>query len=367
LTSPRSREPLPDVLRALALAGVLLVNGLGYRDVPYGRLLGEVQPPDSPWAHAIAFVAAALVQGKAYPILTLLFGMSLVYAVRGRDAAAAVRHADRRSRRLLLLGVLHGLLLYYGDILTLYALCAFWVTRQMREPWRGFARRLRSALWWALIAIVAATALAFVPPSGAASLGTVGTVSGYAQFLGVNATTYFGAQLFGLVLALPLVRLGMLAGVAAARLRLLTHRRWRTRAHTLLRRWFAPLLAANLAYAVAHLSVPHSQPALTPALAAISPLWAMPLAALYVTAASIVWRTGHRVWLAGFAPLGQHTLSVYVGASVVMVSLFSGAGLGLEPTTMGWAAGALGLWGLAAAASRIARGRWPLEAWMARR
>jgi uncharacterized protein len=367
LTRNRLREPLPDALRALALAGVLVVNGLGYRDVPYGRLLGEAQPAGSLLAHAVTFCVAALVQGKAYPVLAFLFGMGLAYAARGRGAASAIDNADRRSRRLLLLGLVHGVLLYYGDILTLYALCAFWVARQMREPWCRFAARLRSALGWAVMAVLASTALAFVPLGGPVPHGSIGTVAGHAEFVRLNASTYVAAQLFGLVLALPLVRLGMLTGVAAARLRLLTHRRWRALGCATLRRWLAPLLAANLAYAAAYLVVRSDQRALSLALETASPLWASPLAALYVMAASLVWHGERKAWLAWLAPLGQHTLSVYVGASLVMLFVLSGAGLAWRPSTIAWATAALGVWLLAAAASMALPGRWPLEAWMARR
>lgn len=356
---------MPDALRALALAGVLLVNGLGYRDAPYGRLLGEAQPVDSMAAHAVTFFVAALVQGKAYPVLSFLFGMGLAFAARGRAPAAAIDNADRRSRRLLLLGMLHGPLLYFGDILTLYALCAFWVARQMREPWRRLAPRLRAAAAWAALAVLASSLIAFVPLGGAAAQSSLGTAQGYGEFLALNASLYLGSQLFGLLLALPLVRLGMLAGVAAVRLRLLTHRRWRTRAKALLQGTLAALLAANLAYAAAYGSAPDAQVARL--LEAFSPLWATPLAALYIVAASIAWHAGRRAWVHRLAPLGRHTLSVYVGASLLMLYVFSGAGLAWRPSTLGLTAGALGLWLLAATASLMLRGRWPLEAWMARR
>lgn len=356
---------MPDALRALALAGVLLVNGLGYRDAPYGRLLGEAQPLGSAMAPAVTFIVAALVQGKAYPVLSFLFGMGLAYAARGRTAATAIDNADQRSRRLLLLGVLHGVLLYFGDILTLYALCAFWVTRQMREPWRRFGPRLRAAVIWTVIAVMASALIALMPLGASAAQASIGVVAGYGEFLALNANVYLVSQPVGLLLALPLVRLCMLAGVAAVRLRLLTHRRWRARAQVLLRRALAPLVAANLAYAAAYVSSADVQ--LAQLLETISPLWAAPLAALYVLVASSAWHGGRRAWVRWLAPLGRHTLSVYVGASLLMLLVFSGAGLAWRPSTLGVVACALGLWLLAATASLVLRGRWPLEAWMARR
>jgi uncharacterized protein len=365
--SRRPREPLPDALRALALIGVLIVNGLGYRDVPFGRLLGEARPADSVWAFSLVGLVAAFVQGKAYPVLAFLFGMGMAYAARGQSVQAAHQGAHRRARRLLLIGLLHGTLLYYGDILTSYALCAFWVARHTREPWRLLRPRLQRAVFWAAIAAVASASLAFAPLGGEAPSATIGTVRSYAAYLNLNASTFVVAQLLGLVLALPVVRLSMLVGVAAARLRLLTHRRWRNKAGALLRRWLLPALAANLAYGAAYISVPRTSPALSLALEAASPLWAVPLALLYVAAASRAWQAGVRAWTAALAPLGQHTLSVYVAASLLMLCFFSGVGMAWQPTTAGLLALALSLWALAWVVSIVLRGRWPLEAWMARR
>jgi uncharacterized protein len=365
--SRRPREPLPDALRALALIGVLVVNGLGYRDVPLGRLLGEARPADSVWAFSLIAVVAAFVQGKAYPVLAFLFGMGMAYAARGQSAQAAGQGAHRRARRLLLIGLLHGTLLYYGDILTMYALCAFSVARHTREPWRQLRPRLQRAVVWAAIAVVASASLAFAPLGGEAPSATIGTVRGYAAYLNLNANTFVVAQVLGVVLALPTVRLFMLVGVAGARLRLLTHRRWRNKTSELLRRWLWPAVAANVAYGLAYVSMPRTSPALSLALEAASPLWAAPLALLYVAAASRAWRSGRRAWTTALAPLGQHTLSVYVAASLLMLYFFSGAGMAWRPTTAGWLAFALTLWVLAWAASTVLRGRWPLEAWMARR
>jgi uncharacterized protein len=367
LTPRARREPLPDALRALALIGVLMVNAMGYQDVPFGRLLGEPQPPESALAVGLVALVAAFIQGKAYPVLAFLFGVGMAYAMRGRGRAVAVQGARRRARRLLTLGVLHGTLLYFGDILTLYALCAFWVAWQMHGPWRVLLGRLRAALAWAILAVAASTALAFVSFGPARAATTIGTTAGIADFLGLNAGTYAVAQVFGLLLTLPLVRLSMLAGVAAGRLRLLTHPRWRALAGQIVRHTVAPALAANVAYASAYVGVPPSRPALSLALESASALWATPLALVYVALAVQAWHRRTRRWTALLAPLGQHTLSLYIGASLLMALCFSGAGLGFRPTTVQWVLGALALWALAAVASTVSRGRWPLEAWMARR
>jgi uncharacterized protein len=367
LTLRARREPLADALRALALIGVLVVNVMGYQDVPFGRLLGQPRPADSALAQGLIAFVAAFVQGKAYPVLAFLFGVGMAYAMRGRQRGPAIEAARLRARRLLMLGVLHGVLLYFGDILTLYAVCAFWLAWQMHDPWRVLRARLRAALVWALLAVVASTSLAFATVGSAGSFETLGTVSGTADFLSLNAVTYAMAQVFGLLLTLPLVRLSMLAGVVAGRLRLLTHPRWRRLARSIVWRAGAPVLALNVAYGWTYVSVPPERPVIARALESASTLWTTPLALVYVALAVLAWHRDARRWTALLAPLGRHTLSLYVGASLLMVVCLSGAGFGWRATTLQGVVAALALWGLAAAASGVVRGRWPLEAWLARR
>src|SRR5262249_53387476 len=92
---PRSREPLIDALRMLAMVGVFTVNAMSYASGPYGSLLGQPQPAGSFAALAAYLGVAAVFQAKAYPLLALLFGYSFALSMRAR-AAAAVPH--RRLR-----------------------------------------------------------------------------------------------------------------------------------------------------------------------------------------------------------------------------------------------------------------------------
>ena len=96
-------------------------------------------------------------------------------------------------------------------------------------------------------------------------------------------------------------------------------------------------------------------------------MWSLPLAALYVVAAARAWLRGRRRWALALAPLGQRTLTLYVAASLINMLLFSGAGLGLRPSTMQCVGCSLLLWVSAWAWARCLTGRGPLEAWIARR
>ena len=115
-----------DVLRGIAVFGILLVNiwsfAWGSLSLRYGTL--PVQPPVLD--QLVIFGVAALAQLKFYPIFAFLFGAGFALQTRSlrrqlgswEQAQAAYR---RRLRWLLAFGLLHGFLIWSGDVLTSYA------------------------------------------------------------------------------------------------------------------------------------------------------------------------------------------------------------------------------------------------------
>ena len=375
MTSRPARHPLPDALRALAMLAVLVVNAAGYLVAPWGPLLGARSPSDSALAATVQGLIAALLQGKGYPMLAFLFGMGLWFAARKADAPQARQRALQRQKRLLNLGVLHGVLIYFGDILTMYALVGWHLLARLREPWHSLRRRLHRALWWALgvtalsvfvtgyltvDAVGAGQALVEVDP-------TLARAEHWTQFWRLNAGAYVVLQVGALLFFWPVLRLCMLCGVAAARLRLLTHRRWRQALRRWVRRLAPPLLLLNLGYGALYVSVETgSQRAFL-----VEPLGSLvgpPLAAVVVMALALGARGGKAAWCLWLAPLGQRSLTLYVGHSLLCIGLFAGVGLGWQPGTVAMAAFSGVLWCLAVSAARASGpGRWPLEAWLTRR
>jgi uncharacterized protein len=362
----RTRLPLPDALRALAMAGVLLVNGIGYAAAPWGPLLGEPDPAGSPWAVALQALVGAVFQGKAYPVLAFLFGGSLALSMRSRQPQS-VAAARRRLRLLLLIGVLHGTLLYFGDILTLYALCGLLALRHVHQPWSRLRRVLRVTAAAALATMTLALALALVAITGPQDRGmapALPAVDGYLGFLWLNASTYAVTTALGLLLTLPLLLLCTLAGIAAVRLRLLTGTRWRGARQAWLRRAFWPLAALNGLYGLVLAGAAGRDWAL--ALESAAPFVGIPMSALLLAALAESWDRGHRRWLVAIAPLGRRTLTVYVGYSLLCALLYSGAGLAWQPGTVATVAVALACWLAALLLARASPRRWPLEAWTGR-
>lgn len=367
MNGPATREALPDALRALAMLSVLTVNAAGYAVAPWGPTLGE---PSAELADAaVQWLVAALLQAKGYPMLSFLFGMGLWWALRRSGPAPAQERGLARLRRLRGLGIVHGLFVYFGDILTLYGLVGPGVLRRCREPWRHLRPRLRRATVWALVAVLIPLPLAAwlgtEPAAAQAAEPSLGAARSWFEVWALNVQGYAVGLLVGGLLAWPVVRWCMWCGVAAARLRLLTHPRWR-RAR---RRWTArlapPLLLLN--------GLAAWWSTRGPAQATVG-LWdevlinlvGPPLAAVYLMVLAGWARGSQAAWCGWLAPLGSRTLTLYVGHGILCLGLLSGAGLAWRPGPTGLLGFALAVWTLALLAARASGpARWPLERWLA--
>lgn len=124
LIRPDERIEIIDILRGLALFGILLINieGLGYPLLYYQQLGDSIftQGWQGTWSSLVHFA----VQGKFYTMFSFLFGYSFMrWLQRAEERALPVRRLYfRRMVGLLLLGLGHALLLWWGDILVTYAL-----------------------------------------------------------------------------------------------------------------------------------------------------------------------------------------------------------------------------------------------------
>jgi len=114
------RHGFVDALRGFSLLGILLVN------IEY-----IVQPSEIGWENyqsttdqVVRWLVVAFGQTKVYPLFALLFGYGLALQLRRADTAG-VGLWPRYRRRLIglaVLGVLHGVLFFPGDILLLYSI-----------------------------------------------------------------------------------------------------------------------------------------------------------------------------------------------------------------------------------------------------
>jgi uncharacterized protein len=113
-----------DALRGATLFGVLLVNlEVGFRVSLFQQML-------TPHMHAgrqnyiVDLLVAAVFEFKALTLFSFLFGIGVAVQAE-RAAPFAKRLLARRFGVLLLIGLCHMLLVWNGDILTLYAVCGW--------------------------------------------------------------------------------------------------------------------------------------------------------------------------------------------------------------------------------------------------
>ena len=161
------RYPAPDRIRGLALLGILVVN-IGFMVGPIGMFL------DPPSVHSIFldrvgwWVLRVGFESKFMALFALLFGASVMLAGDNQK-----RH-EARMLRLFPIGLLHGLLLFFGDILHAYAAWGFPLARLRRV--RGIRLLLIGGIAFLWYLLVTATVHSFeveessLPSSGPAWL-----------------------------------------------------------------------------------------------------------------------------------------------------------------------------------------------------
>ncbi|MCF4097323.1 DUF418 domain-containing protein [Maritalea mediterranea] len=121
MTRP-DRALMPDYLRLFALFGIVIVN---VQFIAFSVLDGFALPEDIATTDAVTlWLVNGLALLKSYSLFSFMFGVGLGFLLQ----SAARRHLSfghiyrNRMLGLLLLGVLHGCLLFPGDILVVYAI-----------------------------------------------------------------------------------------------------------------------------------------------------------------------------------------------------------------------------------------------------
>ncbi|WP_309248521.1 DUF418 domain-containing protein [Streptomyces sp. MNP-20] len=359
----RARLTDVDALRGFALLGILLVNihylasahhGSGVEDPAFG----------APLDTAVRSVTAALFEAKFFLLFSFLFGYSFTLQLTSAERAGA-RFAPRFLRRLaglFVLGVLHAVLLFPGDILTTYAALGL-ILLSLRRMRPRTAVRLAvalcalTALGYALLALVAHAAR-LSPDLAAAAAGadeaTAALRSGPASVVGAHLDelpdVVFLLAFFQAPAALAAFLLGLAAGRRQALADLDRHQR-------LLRRLQAVGFPVGLAGGVvyAHASLAHPGTAYQVLALGVDVITAPLLAAAYAaTVLRVVRSPRGRAVSAVLAPAGRMTLTNYLTQSLVCALLFTGYGAALvgRVSPLGVTAVALALFAVQAAACR---------------
>lgn len=122
-----------DLLRGFALLGILLVNMPGF----YSPSIYMDSFEDT---HSKIYMAIDILgQGSFYPIFATLFGFGFmnIFQTSFKNNVAFTPLFSRRLFLLLCIGCIHAFVIWYGDILILYAVCGFFLLffkKQEGEP-----------------------------------------------------------------------------------------------------------------------------------------------------------------------------------------------------------------------------------------
>ena len=339
----RDRIPALDVLRGVAVAGILFANVLVFFGVVFLPADRAAALPTAAADRVAAFLEHVLVDGKFYSVFSLLFGIGFGLQL-AKGGAAALPRFKRRLRILLAIGAVHAVLIWAGDILMLYALLGFTM------PW--FARKSdRALLRWVVILLAIPTVLygaalavwtlvgpaatqvpsmSAMPAKLLAIFAAIGTGGIKEAFVG-NLVTLAGrwADLFATARfpkVLGMFMLGLWTARAGLALQPVAHR-------ALLVRWsllgLSVGLPANLIAAWAGEHWPYLPPTTGGLLGVVMQAVGVPMLALGYAATVGLLVVDRRRLIGMFAPVGRMALTNYLMHSVICVLLSRGFALGL--------------------------------------
>lgn len=360
-----------DVLRGVAVLGILLMNILGFA-LPFQASFdptaggGHTGLNLSIWA-----VNTALFEGKMRAIFSMLFGAGmLVLTSRLEERGRAAESADIYYRRLLWLlafGLIHAYLLWWGDILFFYAVLGLFLFPLRRLSGRaliaagmvllliGAGRGVLSA-----IDIRSARAAARAADAAAASGQTLTDEQKAAQtawserlksarpspkelskeiaayrgsyvdalrqragFLAAGQAQwlyhYFVFDIGGMMLlGIGLVKTGFLAGRVSLR-----------------RYAIIAALGYGIGLPLAALAVRHDiasgfDPVTMAIGSVLHAIARLPVALAHASVVMIAWKAGFARWLTSpLAAVGQMAFSCYIAQSLICTTIFYGYGFGL--------------------------------------
>ena len=127
-----------DILRGFSLLGILLVNMFAfYLPMPHILDLNSwfSEAKDIIWQQTLDIY----VQSSFYPLFSMLFGYGLAmqYLKSQRTGTSFYKFAPKRLIILLVIGFLHAIFIWWGDILATYAFCGFFLLMliRLRSRW----------------------------------------------------------------------------------------------------------------------------------------------------------------------------------------------------------------------------------------
>lgn len=345
--APAERIEVLDVLRGLAIGGILIGNMQwfsGYGMMP-PALVAQAPLVDQ----VVTFLVHVIVEGKFYSIFSFLFGFGFALQIaraeeRGDTKATVFK---RRLFWLLVIGIMHAYLLWAGDILSIYALMGFLLIL--------FRRKADSSLlkWAAALMIVPILTylllygmfVSFAPPDVAAQVAAgqsgfwnqaVSSIreGSYLQIITGFNLNYIVGRYAGLIfeMRLPKILAMFLLGFYA-------YRRGYFQDRASHKPFFRRVLiyglglgiVGNLAFAALAGREAVLPPTAVGIVGVITYSFGVPALALGIVAMIVsLWsKSGWQRPLSILAPVGRMALTNYLLQTIVCVTIFYGYGFGL--------------------------------------
>lgn len=360
ITAPlgsKDRIDLLDALRGFALLGILLVNIPGFAFSLY-----DTTEFNHPWTGAlndwVNLIVHMLADSKFYTLFSFLFGYGFALQVlrfRASDDEFLAKYL-RRFTTLLIIGIAHAILFWWGDILVLYSLLGF-----LLLPMRKWSNRalLITAITITTLFILGAALYTywtyFLFPPGEPEYDLTQILAD----MSTKAAAAYGQGDFGasmqqrisdwiIVLFVintylaPAVLVTFILGMLAARIDLLTSYRF---THQFWRRVFVicffVAVPIQLVYSIYQFQTFSEPPPLTMSVSGYFSTLSAPLLTLAYIAIFILARQAKSWRTCIEKPLtyvGRMALTNYLMQSVIASFIFNGYGLGyfakLDPATI---------------------------------
>lgn len=336
-----------DVLRGLGVMGILAVNAIAF-GLPMSIYMSpELSPFGMAGNEGLAWwVVQTFFHYKFVTLFSILFGVSILLVGGERSDKARGALLRRRLFWLLVIGLLHGLLIWYGDILLLYACTGFLaLLARSWTPKRLFTVSLTVLLLGSALAVAPLILLESAPadiqksvlaqmmqPGGAVNVAsaTAAMQAGLPSALGENFKSWMVLQPASLIVFIWRTAALMLLGMALFKTGFLTGKA-KTWVHLLL----IALGGAGLAWSgwenSMKLATAFAKPQALGRYNLAYEFASLPITLGYASLAILLIRS--RV-IAGLlnpvARLGQMAFTNYLTQSILMTTLFwGGRGLGL--------------------------------------
>ncbi|WP_040400001.1 DUF418 domain-containing protein [Cecembia lonarensis] len=337
---PTGRNQTIDILRGMALVLILIVH-CSFDFTGWDWTIPEEHVPELPMAALNPTVGGLVdffLRDKARALFALMFGVSfaLQLARSEQSGRSFERMFIKRMVLLAMIGLVHGHLIYYFEILRLYAMAGLLMLLLWRLPNKallplvGFLTVLAPIVGYGLLQALGLDFMAGRPPQS--EIFVAFTSDSPREILSINHRLATSTYLPGFLIGFGMPILGnFLLGLWLAR------KGW-LQDPMVHRKALKRLMVVGLVFGLLLQSSSLIMPQLDPA----SPVWLFLLLGIAFLAAAPMLMLGyvgtitllctHPLWirvLRWLAPAGRMTLTHYIMQSVFAWVIFYGVGLGL--------------------------------------